>query len=125
MEDLQDRLRELGEQTRHLWPLKHGFRDLLTEDTLRKIREITSEPVFIILHYRFNDEPYRGGFSLNSAFISLEAEVPEKYPYLKKYPYWQNIFDPIEETNCYLLGIAETDWLNEKCRKYEFKQRMQ
>ena len=89
------------------------------------IRELTNEPVYIVLHYQFNSDPYRGGFSLMSAFISLEAGVLEEYPYLNKYPHWQKLFDPIEGTNCHLLGTAETDWLNKKSRQYEFKQRMQ
>ena len=118
-------LRELGEQIRSTRPKVNSFRELLTAETLEKIKAVTDEPVYIILRYAFDDHPYTGGFTLPWGASLLKKEgLLEEYPYLKKYPHWEQLFDQIEETNCYLLGIGETDWLRKKNRQYDFKQRM-
>ena len=125
MEAIRSRLEELGEQARSRWPLVSSFRELLTTETVGKIKAVTSEPIYIVLHYKFDGDPYRGGFSLpGGASLLLEEDVLKWYPYLKKYPHWQKLFGQIDGTNCYLLGISETDWLRKKSYQYDFKQRM-
>ena len=94
------------------------FFDSSMQKDLRKFAEET--PVYIIINAIFDTEPYicKPPFSFRSIEYMLSETLLSKYPFLKKYPKWYNIFEQCN-TNFYILSSPASDrWLSKKLDKY-------
>ena len=86
------------------------------------IGKITQEDVFIVMDYAYYTTSNYLNKTLEHRSYKLKEYMKYEYPYLDKFYSWYNLFDRIEDTNCYVLGAENKEWLEKKNRDYIKKQ---
>ncbi len=103
------------------------YTDLLSDNMLNDILSVESDRmIYINLHSIFNDEPYSRSpaYTLRSVSYMYEDDVLRKYPVLKKYNNWKNLFEQHRDTNIYIMPSYESNWLSKKMRYYDIKEKI-
>lgn len=115
--------KHMGQYQSNQYGMVRNYKDMLEPWMLEDIYKLTAGCIYILIHAKFDDRIFIGGWDEVRREYLYEDEVLIRYPYLKKYPKWDRLF---EDTHCgfqyYLITTQNYDWLMKKHGDYNMKQ---